>query len=213
MFIGKILEEKHIDMKDWNANNLANELREIQKSYSDPQRVAIIGNLIEHAEAECLGDYDRLIASCSDKRQTYAVYGASQLMKDTQPNSVDAMKDYYQMLIASNTYCIHAQVEKLIVDDKELVIEYILHQLYPGQLLPLAFGFNFGEVGEVYQLTQRLATTFLFDENNKGCGEISFVDGEAKPELFRKEDPSQVPEYFWNNPITGPLEGRPEKVC
>ena len=210
MYAGRILEEKHIDMKDWNPKALVEQIREIQKTYTDPQRIAVLDNLAEHAEAECLGNLEALIGSCSEKRQTYAVYGCLPHVKEVQPKTVDEMKAYYEMLISSNLYCIHAEIEKLIVDDKELFIEIIIHQLYPGDMIPLAFGFDFGERGEVYQLTQRVATIFLFDEDNKGCGEISFTDGESRPDQLRKEDPKQVPEYFWNNPLTGPRDDRPE---
>lgn len=210
MYAGKILEEKHIDMKDWDARALYKQIKEIQKSYTDPQRIAVLENLAEHADAECVGDYERLIASCSDKSQTYAVYGCLPHVKEMQPTTVEEMKDFYRLLIESNVYCIHAEIEKLIVDDHQLFIEIMLHQLYPGDVIPLAFGFDFGEAGEVYQLTQRVATVFLFDEDNKGCGEISFTDGVSRPEQLRKEDPKAVPEYFWNNPLTGPREDRPK---
>jgi len=203
MWIGRILEEKHIDMKDFNTRAIAEQAREVLKDIREPQRRAILENFIEHAESECTGDYDRLIASCSSKSQTYAVYGCLEMIKEMQPKTVQEMKDYYRMLVESNTYLIHGEIEKLIVGDHALYVEIILHQLYPGEVLPMAFGTEFGEEGEVYQLTQRVATVFCFDDENKGCAEHSWTDGPTQPEWLRKEDPRTVPEQFWNNPVTG----------
>lgn len=207
MWIGRILDDKkHIDMKDFNPRAIGEQAREVLAGIKEPQRRAILENFIEHAEAECTGEFDKLIASCSSKRQTYAVYGAGSFIRDMQPQSVEEMKDFYRMLVESNVYLIHGEVEKLIVGDHALYVEIILHQLYPGEMLPAAFGVDFGVEGEVYQLTQRVATIFAFDEDNKGCAEHSFTDGPTQPEWLRKEDPRTVPEQFWNNPLTGPRE-------
>ena len=206
MYVGRILEEKHIDMKDFNTSAIADTAREYLKDIKDPQRQAVLQNFIDHAEGECMGDYDKLIASCSTKGQTYAVYGCHEFTKEMQPQSVEEMKDFYHAMVEANTYLIHGEIEKLIVDDHELYVELILHQLYPGEYLPIAFGMDFGEAGEVYQLTQRVATVFVFDDENKGCGEHSWTDGPTQPEWFRKEDPKTVPEQFWNNPVAGPIE-------
>ncbi len=204
MWVGRILDDKtHIDMKDFNPRAIANTAREVLKTIKEPQRRAILENFIEHAEAECTGDYDRLITSCSSKGQTYAVYGCMEPIKEIQPKSVEEMKDFYRTLVESNTYMIHGEIEKLIVGDHDLYVEIILHQLYPGEVVPMAFGFEFGAEGEVYQLTQRVATVFCFDDENKGCAEHSFTDGPTQPEWLRKEDPRTVPEQFWNNPVTG----------
>ncbi|MFZ5601796.1 MAG: hypothetical protein ACOY7J_05025 [Pseudomonadota bacterium] len=204
MWVGRILPERHIDMKDFNQRAIAETAREVLKTIKEPQRRAILENFIEHAESECTGDYDRLIASCSSKSQTYAVYGASEAIAEMQPKTVEEMKDFYRVLVESNVYMIHGEVEKLIVGDHDLYVEIILHQLYPGEVLPMAFGVEFGEEGEVWQLTQRVATVFCFDDENKGCAEHSWTDGPTKPEWLRKEDPRTVPAQFWNNPVTGP---------
>ncbi len=127
-------------------------------------------------------------------------------MKSVQPQSVEDTKDYYKLLLETNVHCIHGDVEKLIVGDDEIFVEIMLHQLYPGEMVPLAFGFDFGEEGEVYQLTQRVATVFVFDEEGKCKGEHSFTDGPSRPDQLRKEDPRKVPEMFWNNPINGARE-------
>ncbi|HEX4939503.1 MAG TPA: hypothetical protein VFX11_12570, partial [Candidatus Kapabacteria bacterium] len=187
-----------------NQRAIAETAREVLKTIKEPQRRAILENFIEHAESECTGDYDRLIASCSSKSQTYAVYGASEAIAEMQPKTVEEMKDFYRVLVESNVYMIHGEVEKLIVGDHDLYVEIILHQLYPGEVLPMAFGVEFGEEGEVWQLTQRVATVFCFDDENKGCAEHSWTDGPTKPEWLRKEDPRTVPAQFWNNPVTGP---------
>lgn len=204
MWVGRILPERHIDMKDFNQRAISETAREVLKTIKEPQRRAILENFIEHAESECTGDYDRLIASCSSKSQTYAVYGASEAIAEMQPKSVEEMKDFYRVLVESNVYMIHGEIEKLIVGDHDLYVEIILHQLYPGEVLPMAFGVEFGEEGEVWQLTQRVATVFCFDDENKGCAEHSWTDGPTKPEWLRKEDPRTVPAQFWNNPVTGP---------
>lgn len=206
MYISPIIEPKHIDMEDFD--NLAIHkvaMAELER-IKEPHRRKILENFIEHAKAETTGDYEALVASCSEKGQQYAVYGSSEFQKSIQPQDVESMKEFYHMLIASNVYLIHGEAEKLIVGDDAIHVEFIIHQLYPGEIIPAAFGFDFGEEGEVYQLTQRVATTFIFDEDGKGCGEHSWTDGETRPEQLRKEDPHKVPEQFWNNPIEGPRQ-------
>ena len=204
MWVGRILDDtKHIDMKDFNPRAIADTGRQVLESITDPQRRAILQNFIEHAEAECTGDYKRLIESCSAKSQSYAVYGCAEPIKEIQPKTVEDMKGFYYSMLESNVYLIHGEVEKLIVGDHDLYVELVLHQLYPGEIIPVAFGFDFGEEGEVYQLTQRVATVFCFDEDNKGCAEHSWTDGPSLPEWLRKEDPRTVPEIYWNNPVTG----------
>lgn len=206
MYAGKILEERHVEMEDFDQLAITKTARAELEKIKEPHRRAILENFIEHAESECTGNYERLIESCSTKHQTYAVYGCSEFQKSIQPQDVEGMKEFYHMLIASNVYLIHGEVEKLIVGDDGIYVEMMLHQLYPGEIIPAAFGFEFGEEGEVYQLSQRVATVFVFDEDGKGCGEHSWTDGVTRPEQLRKEDPRKVPEQFWNNPLSGPRQ-------
>jgi hypothetical protein len=164
----------------------------------EPRRRQILENFIEHAEAEATGDYEALMASCSKKRQQYAVYGA----EFAQPQSYPELEQHYRGLIEANLYLIHFETEKLVVGDDVIFIEGIVHQLYPGSLIEPLYGIEIGEPDAVYQLTKRTALTFVFDEDGKGAGEHAYSVGPTVADDLSVVPTDQVPAAFYRNPLT-----------
>jgi hypothetical protein len=192
MYIGHVLEKKPIDMNDFDPLAIARVARRHLETIEEPRRRRILENFIEHAEAEAGGDYEALMASCSRKRQTYAVYGST----FPAPQSYAELEQHYGGLIASNLYWIHFEVEKLVVGTDVVFIEGLVHQLYPGELIEPIFGIQVPNPSAVHQLTVRTALTFVFDEDAKGAGEHAFGEGPPTLDDFVEVPEDQLPEGF-----------------
>jgi len=202
MYIGHKLEEKAIDMKDWNQMNVADRATELLSITTEPRRKQILENFIEHATAECVGDYERLMASCSQKHQRYEVYGRD-IDRSSLPQSYQALKKHYYKLIEKNLFNIHTELESLSVGEDSLVLDTITHQLLSGANVLTILGINTEDPEGVYMVSRRLCIIFIFDEDGLGCGEHAYCCGPATKKHLTKISPEQIPKSFRNNPLTG----------
>ncbi len=203
MYIGRMLQEEPLDMRQFNPNHVAEVAESCRSSMHTPRQRQILDNFIEHARAEANGHYEALMASCSRKCQSYSAWGAGEGYQAGLPQSYEALVHHYRMLIELNIYLIHFEVEKLIVGEDELVLDGIVHQLYPGELLSAIFGVEVEDPQAVYQLTKRTCIFFVFDEEGKGCGEHAYSNGPTTAANIIRVPPELVPEAFWNNPLKG----------
>jgi hypothetical protein len=201
MYIGRILDEAPIDMRDFDPLAVARVATAHLATLADPRQRRILSNFIEHASAEATGDYARLMASCSRRRQSYAAYGAGAGYADHLPQDYAALERHYYGLIEANLYLIHFETEKLCVGRDTLFLEGIVHQLYPGALVQPIFGFDVADPEAVQQLSKRTALCFVFDEDGLGCGEHAYSNGPSTPANFSPVPPGLVPVAFWNNPL------------
>ena len=158
----------------------------------------ILQNFIDHAQAEASGDYEGLMATCSQKEQSYATYGS----RFGAPQSYAELETHYHGLIQSNIYIIHFEVEKLVVGEDALAVEGLVHQLYPGALLGPLFGIAVDDAEAVYQVTKRTCVFFTFDEEGMGTGEQAYSDGPLTEDDIVKLAADEVPELFYNNPLS-----------
>ncbi len=199
MYCGRVLEKHPLDMRQFNPMAIVEIARTHLGSIAEPRRRLILENFIEHAEAEALGDFDRLMASCSQRRQEYATHGSD----FPAPQSYAELEQHYFGLIAMNLYLIHSEAEKIVVGTDVVFVEGVIHQLYPGHLIGSFFGFEVEDHDAVYQLTKRTALTFIFDEEGKGAGEHAWTDGPTIPEDLVRVAPEEVPAAFYANPLDG----------
>jgi hypothetical protein len=201
MYIGRTLPEAPVDMRAFDPLAVVKVATAHLATLSDPRQRAILENFIEHATAEATGDYPRLMASCSRKRQSYTAWGAGADYAAHLPQDYAALERHYHGLIEANLYLIHFEVEKLCVGRDTLFVEGIVHQLYPGALVEPIFGFAVADPAGVYQLSKRTALSFVFDEDGLGCGEHAYSDGPTTPANLVPVPREQVPAAFWNNPL------------
>ncbi|HQR02694.1 MAG: hypothetical protein JSR19_11655 [Proteobacteria bacterium] len=201
MYIGRTLEEKPIPMDQFNPGNVVQVAREYLATLTGSRQRQILENFIEHAEAECGGRYEELMASCSQERQVYAAYGAGADYSAYLPQDYTALTQHYRNLIAANIYLIHMEVEKLIVGEDELVVEGIVHQLHSGAMIETIHGIRMDDPAAVYQLTKRTCIFFVFDPAGKGAGELAYSNGPTTAADIVKVDPAKVPPAFWRNPL------------
>lgn len=199
MYIGHVLDDRPIAMRDFDTLAVAKVARRHLESIHEPRRRQILRNFIEHAEAEGRGDYDALMASCSRKQQVYAVHGSD----FPAPQSYAELERHYFNLIALNLYVIHFEVEKLVVGTDVVFVEGLVHQLYPGALIEPIFGFEVDDPGAVHQLTKRTALTFVFDDEGKGAGEHAISAGPTTAADFVAVAEDEVPAIFHAHPLAG----------
>ena len=197
MFIGHILENKPIDMAQFNLMAAVEAAERHLETIKEPRRRQILENFIDHARTEASGDYEGLMATCSRKEQHYASYGS----RFGTPQSFAELETHYRGLIESNIYLIHFEIEKLVVGDDALAVEGLVHQLYPGELLEPLYGIVVDDPAAVYQATKRTCVFFVFDEDGMGAGEHSYSDGPLTADDLVKLASDEVPDVFHHNPL------------
>ena len=202
MYIGRTLPERPIPFDQFDPDHLANFVREkVLPTIQGERRRLVTQNFIDHASSECKGDLEALLATCSPKRQDYRRWGKGDdgLMEGIQPQSFDELKIFYGNLVTFNLFVIHTEVEKFLVAEDTICIEGNIHQMYPGSMLPIAFGIEPDDPDAVYMLTIRICLFFIFDEDGMGCGEQSYTNGDPTEKSFVKVPPEFVPQRFWDN--------------
>lgn len=201
MYFGETIPQRPIPFDQFDPDFLANFVRDNILPKLEGRRKIVCQNFVDHATAECNGDFEPLMASCSRKRQDYRRWGKGDdgKMEGIQPSSYEELEVFYGNLVAFNLFVIHLELEKFIVGEDTLVIEGNVHQMYPGSMLPVAFGIEPDDEDAVYMLTIRMALFFIFDEEGKGCGEQSYTNGDPTIESFVKVPHEYVPQRFWDN--------------
>lgn len=212
MYIGHEIEEAPLDMSKFDVANAAKVANEHLKTISDYRRRQILINFRDHALAECNGDHEALMATCSKKQQRYAVYNSPE-MNSSQPHAYEELVSYYKILIDTNMYLIHTEVEKLIVGTDALYVEGIIYQIVPGAIAREFFGILEAETDAIYQCYTRSGITFVFDEDGKGCGEHAFSSAPLTFERMKKLEKSEIPAQFFSGPkkVSQWFEENPEQ--
>ena len=190
-------EEKPLDMANFDSMAQCKAMRAELENLTDPRRRKILTNMIEHAEAEGRGEYDELMASCSRKRQSYVFWGSGDnSITSYLPQSYEQLLGHYKGLMDSRTWMLHYDLDKIIVGDDEVLIDGVLHQLYPTELIEPLFGIKVDNKYRAYQMTKRLATLFLFDEDGMGCGEHAYANGPTKASDLTPVEDKYLPDLF-----------------
>jgi len=199
MHLGHKLPETALPMAQFDVLNVARIANDLLASVTEPRRRQILANFRDHALAECLGDKEALLATCSKKHQRYETYGAGEAFSAMQPQSYEELCGYYGALVDLNQYIIHFDCEKLIVGDDELVIEGIVHQLLDGKFCRELHGIAGLDDDAVYQNSMRVLTIFVFDDEGRGCGEQSYSSA-LRPQHLTLVPPQEVPANYYSGP-------------
>ena len=190
------------DFSRFDPTAAARVANEHLKTISDPRRRKILINFRDHALAECMGDYDALMATCSQKAQNYIVHSSTRNeFTDNQPQSYEELLPHYKALIDFNMYVIHTELKKLTVGDDELFIDVSHHQIIPGNVAVDLYGIKEANRDAVYEMFARLWVVFVFDEDGMGAGEHSY-SGTTTIDNLRELSPEEIPEQFNRGPAT-----------
>jgi hypothetical protein len=197
MHLKQTIEEKPIAMQDFDPHAQVNTLRKVLESITDPRRRQILGNLIEHATVEGGGRYHELMASCSRKRQSYNQWGISDGAAVVKaPQSYAELEIYYKSVIDSKIWMLHYDLDKVIVGDDEVLLDGVLHQLYPTNFMEPLFQFKADPRYRAYQMTKRLSIVFTFDEDGLSSGEHSYANGPITAKDLTPVEDQYLPELF-----------------
>ncbi len=145
--------------------------------------------------AQRSGRFADLMATCSKKRQSY-VFSGDPNRPQIQVSNHAELETYYRGLIDSRTWMLHYDLDKVTVGDDEIVLDGVLHQLYPTELVNRAFPFQLDPGYRAYQLTKRLCVIFLFDEEGLSAGEQAYSRGPIGPENFTPVEDEHLPALF-----------------
>lgn len=188
------------DISKFDPTAAARVANEHLKTITDPRRRKILINFRDHALAECMGDYDALMATCSQKSQNYVIHAPTKNeFSAHQPQSYEELLPHYKALIDLNIYVIHTEIKKLTVGDDELLIDVSHHQIIPGEIALNLYGIPEADPDAVYEMFARIWVVFIFDEDGMGCGEHSY-SGLTTIDNLRKLEDDEIPAEFKMGP-------------
>jgi hypothetical protein len=196
MHLKQTIEEKPIAMQDFDPQVQVKTLRKVRDSITDPRRRQILDNLIEHAAVEGGGRYHELMASCSRKRQSYEQWGIGGPAAAQAPQSYAELEVYYKAVIDSKIWMLHYDLDKVVVGDDEVLMDGVLHQLYPAYLIEPMFQFKPDPRYRAYQMTKRLGIVFTFDEDGLSSGEHSYANGPITAKDLTPVEDRYLPDLF-----------------
>jgi len=199
MYIEEKLLEEPIPMARFDVANAARVANDMLPGIKDERRRKILLNFRDHALAESHGDFEALMATCSQKSQRYETHGASPEFAAMQPQDYEQLCGYYRALVESNMYLIHFDVEKLIVGDDELVVEGIVHQLLDGKTCRAIHNLEDLEDDTIYQTAIRTLVIFVFDQDAMGCGEQAY-SSPLQRHMLTPVAPEEVPQQYYSGP-------------
>ena len=195
MYLTQPYEVRPIPMAQFDTTAQLTVLRQVLASIKEPRRRLILQNVIDHADAEAGGRYADLMATCSRKRQSYLFSRDMGLLK--LPTSYAELETYYADIIASRTWMLHYELDKVVVGDDEVVLDGVMHQLYPTDLLAQLYpALALDPRHRAYQLTLRLCVMFLFDEDGLSAGEHAYGRGDISQDSFSPVEDRYLPDLF-----------------
>lgn len=194
-----------LDMSKWDVTNLAKALNEELKKIKDPRRRQITIAARNHALAECMGDYEALMATCSQGSQNYHVHGVgAELSNGMMPHDYQGLEVFYSNLINSNTYLIHTEPYRFIIGDNDVFMHVTIYQLMPGAIARMvhkAEHITDDEAEDVFCCETRFGLLYTFDEDGRSNGEITYLASEGMaPKLTTKLAPDEIPPQFHTGP-------------
>ena len=200
MHLKTVYPEKPIPMQDFDGQHYVKLLNEVLGTLTDPRRRLIMQSMIEHLLTEHGGRYAELMEICSQKTQSYQAWGLGAGLSGAGPQSYEELAAYYWDVVDSKAWMVHGELDKVIVGDDEIVLDGVLHQLVPTEMVEPLFGVTVDPAYRAYQMTKRLCIIFLFDEDGRTCGEhvygngpttardLTPVDDQSLPGLLRSPD-------------------------
>jgi hypothetical protein len=131
---------------------------------TDPRRRQILETLIAHSKAECIPDFDALMATVSPNAHYHSYASDDPAMNDAQsPKGKAGVAAYYTAIVESGCHHIEHDVKRMSVGSDIITTEGILKMAYPGHVLGL-MDIAVPDPEALYLYTQRLLIVWEFDE-------------------------------------------------
>ncbi len=155
---------------------------------TDPRRQQVLATIIEHAKAEALPDYERLMATVSPSAH-YRFFGD----EVTDVVGKDGVGAFYADLVATGRNNVEHAVDRMVVDRDAITTEGPMAMAYPGAFLADA-GIDVPGEEALYLFQTRMMIVWGFDEDGlvqcedsytAGDGWAGIADRPVKPEQIR----------------------------
>jgi hypothetical protein len=162
------------------------------KAETDPRRKALLKQVRDHMKTEVCGELEPLMATLTAEPR-YHIWGQG---PDRGPKGRQAVRAFYETLIAGGGNLFEFNVEKVVVDDRTVVTEGRLRNTHPGAVL-LAAGVTQvnGEPVDPearYVSEAQLLTVWPADPDGKLIGEDIYF-GTNPFDSLQKLAPDEVP--------------------
>jgi hypothetical protein len=159
---------------------------------TNPRHKKLLKEVRDHMKTEVCGEIELLMATLTAEPQ-YHIWGTG---PDRGPKGRQAVRAFYEMLIASGGNLFEFNVEKIVVNDNAVVTEGRLRNTHPGAAL-LAAGVTQvnGEPVDAdarYVSNAQLLTVWPADPDGKLIGEDIYF-GSNPFDLLEKLAPGDVP--------------------
>lgn len=130
--------------------------------------------VLEHMRAEAAGDLDRLMATVSE-RADYHAYGSP---PENSPSGKDAVRGFYEGVIASGIGRLELSMDRLVADHDCVVTEGTMRMAWPGSTLA-SIGIEVDDPNADYLYEARMATFWTFDEAGLVRAEDTYTAGDG----------------------------------
>lgn len=125
--------------------------------------------VLEHMQAEAVGDLDRLMATVSD-RAHYHAYGAP---PENSPDGKAAVRGFYEGLVASGVSRLEFGIDRVVADPGCVVTEGTIRMAWPGAVLA-SIGIDVDDDAD-YLYESRMAIFWMFDGDGLVLAEDSYT--------------------------------------
>lgn len=144
-------------------------------SESDPRRRQILQTLIDHSKAECVADFDALMATVSPNAHYHSYATDDPAMNEAQsPKGKDGVAAYYQGIVGSGCHRIEHDIERMSVGENVITTEGVLKMAYPGNVLAM-IGIDVPDKDALYLFSSRLLIVWEFDAEGRVLCEDSYA--------------------------------------
>lgn len=130
----------------------------------------MLETLKAHLQAERDQSLDGLMATLADHPE----YRFWRNGKDGGPKGRDAVKSFYQSLVASRRGVLEYALDRIVVDDDTVVTEGVIRAYQPGRVAQ-DFGFAVDELDATYLVAYRAVIFWPFDEHGDMLGEEGYT--------------------------------------
>ncbi|MEM7142762.1 MAG: nuclear transport factor 2 family protein [Actinomycetota bacterium] len=140
----------------------------------DPRRRQVLDTIVEHAKAEALPDYDRLMATVSPAAH-YRFFGDAGV---TDVAGKDGVAAFYLDLVETGRNAVEHDVDRIAVDRDVITTEGPMRMAFPGAYLAAA-GIEAPDPDGHYLYETRMMIVWGFDDDGLVQCEDSYTAGDG----------------------------------
>ena len=154
-----------------------------------PRQRRMLQTLIDHLRAEEHQSLDELMATLVTAPQYHFWRDGA----DYGPKGADAVRAYYQQLVEAKRGVLEYAIERIVVDDDNIVTEGDI-RAYQSGAVASGFGFNVGDLDATYLVAYRAVILWPFDAAGEMLGEDGYST--LDPDRAERIAPEDLPEAY-----------------